>query len=104
DRHRRPGSAALPAQLAALAQAEELRRAAVPLSVWLDQGAGWTPRSTSTRLVWSDTGAWKMLCSLPPYGRLPLRCLQFRRVDVAEHVHAFGAVRCAWKMLRSLPP
>src|SRR5690606_39622680 len=48
--------------------------------------------------------AWKMLRSLPPYVGIPLRCLQFRRVDVAEHVHAFGAVRCAWKMLRSLPP
>src|SRR5690606_12881828 len=54
---------------------------------------GWTSRSTSTRLVWSDAGAWKMLRSLPPYGRLPLRCLQFRRVDAAEYVHAFGVVR-----------
>src|SRR5690606_40302073 len=54
---------------------------------------GWTSRSTSTRLVWSDKDAWKMLRSLLPYGHLPLRCLQLRRVDVAKHVHAFGVVR-----------
>src|SRR5690606_20524578 len=54
---------------------------------------GWTSRSTAGRLVWSDAGAWKMLRSLLPYGHLPLRCLQLRRVDGTASVHAFGVVR-----------